>query len=64
MPVFCGSDYAGTNRFESLYCPESQVIYFDRAEVPISSTDIRMDVYENWQYLRRSAVLIMSAGFW
>lgn len=49
--VFCGSDYAGTNRFESLYCPESQVIYFDRAEVPISSTDIRMDVYENWQYL-------------
>ena len=20
--VFCGSDYLGTNRFESLYCPE------------------------------------------
>ena len=49
--VFCGSDYYGTNRFESLYCPESEVIYFDRAEVPISSTEIRFDVYENWQYI-------------
>ena len=39
--VFCGSDYLGTNRFESLYCPESEVIYYDLAEVPISSTDIR-----------------------
>ena len=27
--VFCGTDYQGTNRFESLYCPESEVIYFD-----------------------------------
>lgn len=49
--VFCGSDYYGTNRFESLYCPESEVIYFDRAEVPISSTELRFDVYENWQYI-------------
>lgn len=49
--VFCGSDYLGTNRFESLYCPESEVIYFDRSEVPISSTELRFDVYENWQYL-------------
>lgn len=39
--VFCGSDYFGTNRFESLYEPESEVIYFDRSEVPISSTNIR-----------------------
>ena len=36
--VFCGSDYLGTGRFESLYCPESEVVYFDRAEVPVSST--------------------------
>lgn len=49
--VFCGSDYFGTNRFESLYCPESEVIYFDRNEVPISSTELRFDVYENWQYI-------------
>lgn len=49
--VFCGSDYLGSNRFESLYCPESEVIYFDRSEVPISSTELRFDVYENWQYL-------------
>lgn len=49
--VFCGSDYLGTNRFESLYSPESEVVYFDRKEVPISSTDIRFDVYKNWQYI-------------
>lgn len=49
--VFCGSDYYGTNRFESLYCPESKVVYFDRSEVPISSTQLRFDVYENWQYI-------------
>lgn len=49
--VFCGSDYLGTNRFESLYEPESEVIYFDRSEVPISSTELRFDVYENWQYI-------------
>lgn len=49
--VFCGSDYKGTNRFESLYCPESEVIYFDRKEVPISSTDIRNWAYNNWDYI-------------
>ena len=49
--VFCGSDYLGTNRFESLYCPESEVIYFDRAEVPISSTDIRAWASEHWDYV-------------
>ena len=49
--VYCGSDYLGTNRFESLYCPESKIIYFDRKEVPISSTELRFDVYENWQYI-------------
>lgn len=53
--VFCGSDYLGTNRFESLYSPESEVVYFDRSEVPISSTELRFDVYENWQYLPRIA---------
>lgn len=49
--VFCGSDYLGTNRFESLYCPESEVIYYDRAEVPISSTDIRSWASKHWDYI-------------
>lgn len=49
--VFCGSDYFGSNRFESLYGDESDVIYFDRSEVPISSTELRFDVYENWEYI-------------
>lgn len=49
--VFCGSDYKGTNRFESLYCPESEVIYFDRAEVPISSTEIREWAVTHWDYI-------------
>lgn len=49
--VFCGSDYLGTNRFESLYCPESEVIYFDRAEVPVSSTDIRAWASKYWDYV-------------
>lgn len=48
--VFCGSDYLGTNRFESLYT-ESVVIYFDRKEVPISSTDIKTWAYKNWDYI-------------
>lgn len=49
--VFCGSDYYGTNRFESLYCPESVVHYFDRAEVPISSTEIRSWAMDHWDYI-------------
>lgn len=49
--VFCGMDYYGTNRFERLYGPESEVVYFDRTEVPISSTELRFDVYKNWQYI-------------
>lgn len=49
--VFCGTDYFGTNRFESLYCPESDVVYFDRSEVPISSTDIRTWALGNWDYI-------------
>lgn len=49
--VFCGSDYLGTNRFESLYGPKSSVVYFDRAEVPISSTEIREWAMEHWDYV-------------
>lgn len=49
--VFCGRDYLGTNRFESLYCLESEIVYFDRAEVPISSTEIRFDAMQQWEYV-------------
>ncbi len=49
--VFCGSDYFGTNRFESLYGHESEVIYFDRQEVPISATEIRSWASEHWDYI-------------
>lgn len=48
--VFCGSDYKGTNRFESLY-PESEVVYFERKEVPISSTEIRDNSDLWWDYI-------------
>lgn len=49
--VFCGDDYYGTNRFESLYCPGSEVVYYKREEVPISSTDIRKWATDNWDYI-------------
>lgn len=49
--VFCGTDYKGTGRFESLYAPESAVVYFDRAEVPISSTEIRDWASAHWEYI-------------
>lgn len=49
--VYCGSDYLGTGRFESLYAPESEIIYFDRSEVPVSSTDIREWAFAHWDYI-------------
>lgn len=51
--VFCGSDYQGTNRYESLYhCP---VIYFERSEIPVSSTEIRENPLEFWEYIPQVA---------
>lgn len=47
--VFCGSDYKETGRYESLYGCE--VIYFDREELPISSTLIRENPLKHWEYL-------------
>lgn len=49
--VFCGDDYLGTNRFESLYCPESVIVYYKREEVPISSTEIREWAVNHWDYV-------------
>lgn len=53
--VFCGDDYFQSGRFESLY-PESKVIYYRRAEVPISSTEIRNNCTDyQWDYIPRVA---------
>ena len=49
--VFCGSDYRGRNLFEQLYGPECDVVYFDRAEVPVSSGDIRTWASRHWDYI-------------
>ncbi len=48
--VFCGDDYKGTNKFESLY-PESKVHYFDRSLINISSTEIRKNPYIHFEFL-------------
>lgn len=49
--VFCGDDYLGTDRFESLYYPEAKVIYYQRQEVPVSSTEIREWGVKYWDYV-------------
>ncbi len=48
--VFAGDDYKGKNIFEILY-PESEIYYFDRKIINISSTKIRRNPYNNFQYL-------------
>ena len=48
--VFCGNDYEGQNIFEKLY-PESDIVYFDRNIVPISSTEIRKNPIKYWKYI-------------
>ena len=50
--VFAGSDYKGKNIWESLY-PESKIIYFNREEIEISSTQIRSNPYKYFEYLPR-----------
>lgn len=51
--VFAGSDYKGKNIWENLY-PESKIIYFEREEVKISSTEIRNNPYKYFEYLPKS----------
>ena len=47
--VFCGSDYRGSRRYEELYhCP---AVYFDRAEIPVSSTEIFEDPFRYWEFI-------------
>jgi len=47
--VFCGSDYLGSNRYENLY--KCDVVYFDRNSIPISSSAIRKNPFEYWEYI-------------
>ncbi len=49
--VFCGSDYRGSDRYERLY--KCKVVYFDRNEIPVSSSDIRRDPFLYWDYIPR-----------
>ena len=48
--VFCGNDYKKSKIFEKLY-KGSEVYYFDRNEIDISSTQIRNNPYEYYDYL-------------
>lgn len=47
--VYCGSDYIGSNRYESLY--NCKVIYVDRDTIPVSSTKIRSNPFKYWDYI-------------
>lgn len=48
--VYCGSDYNDSKIFEMLY-PESKIIYFNRDFIPISSSEMRKDIYGYWDFL-------------
>lgn len=48
--VFSGDDYKGRNIWETLY-PESEIVYFPRNEICISSTDIRNNPFKYYDYL-------------
>lgn len=50
--VFSGDDYKGRNIWETLY-PESEIVYFPREEINISSTMIRANPFEYYDYLPR-----------
>ncbi len=49
--VFCGSDYRDKGIYEKLYGFDSEIFYFDREEIPISSSEIRKNPYKYWHYL-------------
>lgn len=51
--VFAGSDYKGRNIWENLY-PESEIVYFSRDEINISSTEIRNNPYKYFDLLPKA----------
>lgn len=48
--VFSGDDYKGNNLWERLY-PNSKIVYFERDKYPISSTEIRCNPYQYFEYI-------------
>lgn len=48
--VFCGDDYQNTNRFENLY-PNQKIHYFSRSLIDISSTEIRNNPFQYFEFL-------------
>lgn len=48
--VYAGDDYQGKNIWEELY-PSSKIIYLSRNEINISSTLVRKDPFEYYEYL-------------
>lgn len=48
--VFSGDDYKGRNVWEKLYT-ESEIVYFPRNEICISSTEIRNNPFKYYDYL-------------
>lgn len=52
--VFAGSDYQNGSLFKELY-PQSEIWYFSRSVVPISSTEIYNDPMKYWEYIPKVA---------
>ena len=52
--VFAGSDYQNGSLFKELY-PQSEIWYFSRAVVPISSTEIYNNPMKYWEYIPKVA---------
>ena len=52
--VFAGSDYQDGSLFKELY-PQSEIWYFSRSIVPISSTEIFDDPMRYWEYIPKVA---------
>lgn len=48
--VFAGSDYSSADLFKQAY-PESEIYYFDRDEIDISSTEIKENPYKHWDMI-------------
>lgn len=48
--VYCGSDHAAANEYALVY-PDSEIKFVDRAEIPVSSTEIRKSPSRFWDFL-------------
>ena len=48
--VYCGSDHAAANEYARVY-PDSEIKFVDRAEIAVSSTEIRKSPSRFWDFL-------------